>query len=216
MEDNNRVGIIFQLPFSNHNRFGCLTFNTILSEPNVLFRILTDRISLATALALTLSRFHLAQWVHKSFSSHNIILFRDVTSRMNVQPGFWLEFSLRRWVRAGMRQTAVSDPRYNRPVEWTYRAYVHPERLTDDFSPQSSIRFKKPHDNYGLCVVLLEIALGRPVTSLKFCQNQDPSKNLDVLSPLDLLGQYRSKATKISIRMGDIYSEVTVRREISR
>jgi hypothetical protein len=210
----NAIGIIFKLPFEDPTRLRCQTLNSILlneTADNVLSRKLSNRITLATSLAWTLSRFHVATWVHKSFSSDNILLFQDTTKISEPDNGYSWNSPFLVGFELARSSFAFSGPLIPQPLEWKYRAYTHPDRLRRDGSPHAFVRFKKRHDIYSFGVVMLELALLCPFTAPRFQNNPNPSKNLNKLPPTELLEFFRSMAQKLSRNMGSIYADMTLR-----
>ena len=208
------VGIIFKLPFEDPNQFKCQTLNSILlndRQENMLSRDLNNRFALATALAWSLSRFHMANWVHKSFTSDNILLFQNMATISGREGGYSWDSPFLVGFELSRPSLAYSDPMAYQPVEWKYRAYIHPDRLGNDGSAQSFVRFTKRHDIYSLGVVLLELGLLCPFTASRFHENPNPSKNLSTRSPAELWHKFQKMAKELSRNMGSIYADVTNR-----
>ena len=123
---------------------------------------LEDRIALATALAWSLSSFHDAKWVHKRFTSDNILLFQSTQgSEVSWGTPYLVGFELTR------PNIAWSGPIDRAALLWSNRVYTHPDRVENE---PSTIRFRKIHDIYSLGVVLLEIGMMTTVTSQKWEQ----------------------------------------------
>jgi serine/threonine protein kinase len=203
-----KIGIIFKIPFESHDQFRCQTLNSLLlNEPNLLTQKLGNRISLATSLAWSLSRFHMARWVHKNFTSDNILLFQDMTKISEGEHGY--SWNCPYLVGFDLARVNIGDsgPLFFKPLEWRQRAYIHPDRLRNNGSPEVFVRFTKRHDIYSLGVVLLELGRARP-----FTMEQPPSSaNYSQLRPANLWQTYRAEASQLSQTMGDIYAEVTLR-----
>jgi hypothetical protein len=104
----------------------------------------------------------------------------------------------------------ISDPQSQRPMEWKYRVYTHPQRLGNG-GLQNFVKFNKRHDIYSLGVVLLEIGFLTLFTAPRFVNNPDPSKNLDKLSPSELARRFRGMARSLNANMGNLYAEATLR-----
>ena len=210
-EDLDALGIIFKPPYEDRNRFRCQTLNAIIendSHDRFLSRSFGNRIALATALSWSLVRFHLATWVHKKISTHNILLFQDMEADdgdgYSWDSPFLVGFELAR------HSLANSNPQQQRPMEWKQRIYTHPQRVGND-RHQTFVKFTKRHDIYSLGVVLLEIGLLHLFTAPRFVNNSDPSKNLDKLSPSALARHFQRMARSLRMNMGSLYAEATLR-----
>lgn len=179
-------------------------------NPQVLARNFSNRIALGTALTWSLARFHMAGWVHKKISTHNILFFQDIQAVANRRDGyswgspFLVGFELAR------HSLGFSDPQDRRPMEWKYRVYTHPQRLGDDKS-QTFVKFTKRHDIYSMGVVLLELGILYLFTAPRFVNNPDQTKNLDKLSPSEVHQRFQKMAGSLAANMGNIYAEVTRR-----
>jgi hypothetical protein len=201
----NAIGILFSLPFAEDpSRVKCQTLNRILlkeHDDGLLSRRLGDRIALATSLAWSLSRFHMARWVHKCFSSDNVLLFQDPTSVGDRNDGFtWASPYLVGFELARPNE-AYSVPLRAKPMQWRYKVYTHPDRLNNDTS--TFIKFNKRHDIYSFGVVLLELG---ELCSFTTRQTQTDFGNL---TPFDLRCCFRNKAQMLASVMGSVYAEVT-------
>lgn len=213
-EERHAIGIIFKLPFDEPERCKCQTLYSLLSKEakSPLSRKLDNRICLAASLAWSLSKFHLAKWVHKSFSSDNILLFPDMRAVSAGQEDFLWASPYLVGFELARPALGFSDPMSrNQPIQWRQRAYIHPDRLRDNGSAHTFVRFTKRHDIYSLGVVLLELGLLCPVTASKFRDNPNTSKNFDKLHPSDLWKKFQAIASKLAQTMGSIYAEVTLR-----
>lgn len=146
----NHFGLVYQVP-GQSDRTQCLSLSNILlnnSHKTLLARNLENRFNLAKTLASTLFRFHSANWVHRSFSPDNILLFGERAGSgfiaFDWSHPYVVGFASSRYENAHSEEVS-SKTRAIQP-------YVHPDRQGDDY-----IRFRKSHDIYSLGVVLLEI-----------------------------------------------------------
>ncbi|CAG9981791.1 unnamed protein product [Clonostachys byssicola] len=110
---------------------------------------LNDRLRIAHILARAVQKWHIVGWVHQGISSHDIIFFRDkTTKKIDYSEPFLHGFEFARpdsdpSIGVGR---ALDDIKFN--------IFRHPER-------QGTARkgHQKKHDLYSLGVVLLEIGL---------------------------------------------------------
>ena len=197
------IGIIFKVPFDNPDNVKCQTLNRLLStEGALLSHRLGDRISVATSLAWSLSRFHMARWVHKRFCSDNILLFQDLTSGDQWDSITWSSPYLVGFDLARPNE-AFSGPLNREPFQWSYKVYTHPDRLNNDST--KFVKFTKRHDIYSLGVVLLELGKLCAFTTSQY------EKELSKFSPSDLHQCFREMAQTLTSNMGSVYAEVTMR-----
>jgi hypothetical protein len=115
---------------------------------------LTARIQLARELAHSLFQFQASNWMHKNFSSRNIIFFpRSSTSPRSLENPYIVGF-------AYSRPDEGDQPSFKLPQDFDMDIYYHPEYL------EKASAFHKTYDIYGLGLILLEIAKWRPLKDL--------------------------------------------------
>lgn len=193
--DQNSVGIIFKIPFDEQIPFRCGTLNSLLNQDHSFH--LEDRIALATALTWSLSSFHDAKWVHKRFTSDNILLFQPTQgSQVSWGTPYLVGFELTR------PNIAWSGPIDRAALMWSNRVYTHPDRVENE---PSTIRFRKIHDIYSLGVVLLEIGMMTTMTSQRWEQE------LGILRHSEIRNRFITMAKSLKETMGSVYAEVTRR-----
>ncbi|KAI1420584.1 prion-inhibition and propagation-domain-containing protein [Xylaria sp. FL1777] len=138
---------------------------------------LTQRVALALAVAVNLERLHAVNWLHKGLRSYNVLFFPDEQGN---KEGLQDESSGSQdhdFGRIDFGQPILSGFDYSRPMgqgQWTEKAaqnpahdiYRHPEVQADYCSTGDQAAFKKSYDYYSLGIVLLEIALWRPIDSV--------------------------------------------------
>jgi serine/threonine protein kinase len=150
---------------------------------------LNDKFTLSQAIASCIYSLHLTGWLHKSIRSSNFIYFskqsQDLTA-LNICEPYLMGFQQSRQSRPG----AFSDG----SITTKERAFVHP-------SYQDGVRFHSAFDYYSLGVILLEIALWRPIDKVLA-----PGTSADALRLLLL--EYAAKY--VPKRMGTGYCEVVV------
>lgn len=144
---------------------------------------LDDRIQLARDLALAVSHFHQIGWMHKNLSPYNVLFFHDnataappSAARSSPRPPprhlalsapALIGFSHSRPEHA----TVMSSKRYTTDPE--LRAYHHPEYAGEgggaeggSGSGRSPEAYRPEFDYYSLGLVLLELALWRPLREI--------------------------------------------------
>jgi hypothetical protein len=118
--------------------------------------LLGDRFEFAKNVARAFYRFLCTNWMHKSFRSSNILGFTSASRDISWPTSFFFAgFDLSRPDSIDeLSERPESDPINDR--------YRHPE---DVRNASEEGKYKKFYDIYSLGVVLLEIALWRPISS---------------------------------------------------
>lgn len=157
-EKRRRFGLVFEKP-SRAKHQAPVTLYDLLNRTggkNDTMPSLTDRIAVMRTLSEAVERWHSVNWLHKDLRSANILFFKDAQSG-----------------KTDLKSLLISGFHYFRP---TARDHMT-ERPSDDlkadlyrhpFAQRQSNRsgFKKSHDIYSLGVLLLEIALWKPLDRL--------------------------------------------------
>ncbi|KAF1992987.1 hypothetical protein P154DRAFT_504182 [Amniculicola lignicola CBS 123094] len=113
---------------------------------------LTDRIKLSQQLVSALFSLHLSNWMHKSFSSHNVLFFpKSPTTERTLDDPYIIGFSY-------SRQDVPGEPSQRLDRDPDIDVYRHPDCLEEDYAG-----FHKSYDLYSLGLVLFEIAKWRPI-----------------------------------------------------
>lgn len=168
--------------------------NHKISHASGCVATLSDRMSLARALAESILRFHQADWLQRSISSHNIMFFFENSQTWltdeNTQRPYFLGY-------VNSRQDSLDafteGPTGRSATEINYQ---HPGYL------KGGVRFSHEHDYYSLGVVLLEIALWKPLDAMKGFM---PDKNDAEPMRENLLTKY---LPELGFLVGPIYREV--------
>lgn len=116
---------------------------------------LGQRVAVAQQLAQSLLYLHAVNWLHKGFRSASILFFRPAGSTTVESPyisGF--EYS-----RPGDSGAATTT---GPPQDRTCLPYIHPEYM--DVTTTGG--FRKTYDVYSLGIVLIELALWRPINQV--------------------------------------------------
>jgi serine/threonine protein kinase len=184
----------------------------VLSDPTTLHRcldqgeknlkyhpLLGDKFHLAFALADFLKEFHTIGWLHENFNSHNILFFQSSdTCEVRKSPS-----------SSEMQQPYVVGLHKSRPDGdfWQTEGPVIYDDQQDYQHPKyaSTGRFCQEFDYYSLGIVLLEIGLWRPLSSLlkeANCQNQGL---VQIRQELIKVCQ-----TRLGAKMGAVYKEAVL------
>ncbi|EXJ85241.1 hypothetical protein A1O3_05916 [Capronia epimyces CBS 606.96] len=114
---------------------------------------LSARVHLARELARSLFLFHTANWMHKSFSSRNVLFFPRSPAGRSLESPYIVGF-------AYSRPAEKDQPSLKLKHEFESGIYHHPEYLDE-----ASV-FHKAYDIYSLGLVLLEISKWRPLKDI--------------------------------------------------
>lgn len=215
-EFSSAIGLVFKLPFEQPDRYECRTLTSLLSQNSPLSNSLNARFSLAAALAWTLSEFHLVHWVHKNFTSDNILLFR----KLDVPDDHAYSWDSPFLVGFELARANIGASRPSFPIEaipWRSRAYLHPKRVRTQANDPFR-RFSKRHDIYSFGVILLELSGSHSVTSpdqtvtnLNDTTEGRRAKQLQDLTKTELYDEYLRRARCLGGTMGTTYMDVTRR-----
>ncbi|OAL39739.1 hypothetical protein AYO20_01136 [Fonsecaea nubica] len=168
--DGGRFGFTFPLPQTP--LYGGLlqpaNLNDLISGQPAL-PPLEDRFKLASTLARTLFAFHCSEWLHKDFSSHNILLgtLPGNNSSADLTQPFVVGFT---YSRPEDHEGVSSEIRQTQSLK--HLLYQHPSLLLH--STPVAPRYCKAFDLWSLGCVLLEIGLWRRLKDLwkpKYAEN---------------------------------------------
>jgi serine/threonine protein kinase len=160
--------------------------------------LLGDKFQLAFALADFLKEFHTIGWLHENFNSHNVLLFklsaRGEASDLPIGNELWRPYVV------GLHKSRPDGSFWQTDgpaVDDNLQDYQHPDYA-------GTGRYRLSFDYYSLGIVLLEIGLWRPLSSL-----------LSKSQHLTMVG-IRSKLkercqTELGAKMGGVYRDVVLR-----
>ncbi len=158
--------------------------------------LLDDKFYLAFALADFLKEFHTIGWLHENFNSHNVLLFKP--------PG------------------EASDPLGSNELRRPYVVGLHKSRPDGSFwqtdGPSADVhlqdyqhpdyasigRYRLPFDYYSLGIVLLEVGLWRPLSSLLSKSQR--------LTSVEIRSKLKERCqSELGAKMGGAYRDVVLR-----
>ena len=161
---------------------------------------LTARIRLASAVADSISYLHSTNWLHKGLRSQNILFFDDAANIDFPNPylcGF--EYS---------RPAEASNLTQAPPQNAEQDIYRHPDVQGSAIRDPCSGGFKKVHDVYSLGVILVEIALWRPIDEILGIENVRKVKSARIKGVrAEILGT-REYLDDLQAEAGDMYRNV--------
>ena len=150
VQNGSKTGLVFEIPSTVHSSVEPVSLYHLFGKINVPST--SERISLAHAVSSCLLYLHAADWLHKGFSSHAVIFFREGKGAVDIRKPFLSGFDFSRPARNSEMTVRPSQ----NPVADAYR---HPEVQ----SSTSRGSFKRSYDLYSLGLILLEIAHWKPI-----------------------------------------------------
>lgn len=192
-------GIVYRLPQEAWNT-DPISFLSLLENKKRkrMPTSLTQRYKLAYALVKQLVDFHRGGWLHKGMASLNIICFPHAIKDYLAAP-YFISFNYSQ----ENKDSAFSSPS-GPEMKYQHPAYQRkPQAYTDDRTTGIQ-RFRQEFDYYSVGIVLMEIALWKPLRSIIDSTGvvDSPEKTLDEL--------LKQSVPLMREHMGDIY-EAAVR-----
>ena len=146
-----QFGMAFRDPRDQPNT-KLITLKALLDGP---MPSLSERMKLCEALAECLFEFHTVGWLHKGFRSDNVVFFAEESHEVDFASPYMLGFQLS---RPDMLDEMTIKPKFIAAEE----IYRHPRA---QFSSRGS-RYRKSYDLYSLAIVLIEIAVWKPIQAV--------------------------------------------------
>lgn len=190
-----RFGIVYQLPTEAQNTVPISLLTALeKTKSRTLQPSLTQRFKLASTLVSHVLSFHRGGWLHRSISALIIICF----------PGAFpsIAASLARPYFIGFNHSRVNDDdEYSSPsgpeMEYQHPSYQSNTRAYADDTRNVVVRFRQEFDYYSVGMVLMEIAIWKPLNSM--------TSKIEG-SPEEMLSKLREKYVPlVRISMGDVY-----------
>ena len=190
---DSRLGLVFQTPpkygmASPYTLFDAIHGTSLKSAKSMAEPPLGHKFALARKLSSSIALLHASGWLHKAFTSHNILLFGPAAEPDSLLDPYITGFKSSREVTAesyGYRPTGSGSMDY----------YYHPDTTSG---------FTKSKDLYSFGIVLLEIAYWRPLhTKIQ----KAGAKTLKDIQKLFIA----SAKTILPAMVGSIYADVVTR-----
>jgi hypothetical protein len=154
-----RFGFVFTKPTGVNPTTVPVALSELFQRPRK--PSLTDRVTLAKAIANCLYYLHSVNWLHKGLRSQNIVFFPNEFGDVDYGAPYLSGFD---YARPG-RDVTIDQPVENPDFD----VYRHPD--VQPSAPRVG-KFKKSYDVYALGVVLVEIASWTPIADIL-----EPEKN---------------------------------------
>ncbi|RYP57829.1 hypothetical protein DL770_010578 [Monosporascus sp. CRB-9-2] len=146
-------GLVFEIPPKAGPEISLLTLRQLLER--LPRPPLSARLLLASTLADSVSSFHSVGWLHKGLRSDNILFFGGETRDLDLSSPYVSGFELSR----PSDMTEVTEKPIHDPGSDIYR---HPHAQFGEVSNS----YRRSYDLYSFGVILMEIALWKPIETI--------------------------------------------------
>ncbi|KAH6649387.1 hypothetical protein F5144DRAFT_4293 [Chaetomium tenue] len=193
-----------------------MSLHTIITktEPRPLHPSLTQKFALGSVVASHILDLHRTNWLHKSLCSFNIVLFPDLGVAANEEQlvphlvsklsrPYFVGFDL---ARSNNNTTFSRGPQANEQLkDYQHPVYLEAMNLGDGAGTQDRApeRYRQEFDYYSVGLVLLEIAVWKPLANITRKIRGSPEQVRQALigKCMGLVASY----------MGDTYAQVVKR-----
>ncbi|KAI9838187.1 MAG: hypothetical protein M1837_002616 [Sclerophora amabilis] len=195
-----RFGFVFEKPVGidpQTQPVSLLELVTTRDKPS-----LTDRIALATRIANCILYLHSVNWLHKGLRSHNIVFFFGTGDPDYHQP-YLSGFD---YARPARPEEMTEKPPQNAKFDVYRHPFAHgdgPNETTGTHNP-----FKKSYDIYSLGIILVEIAVWRPIDKITGISNLTEARPSDTREIQAILLKEEKYLNRIGADVGDVYRDV--------
>ncbi|KAE9365426.1 hypothetical protein N431DRAFT_430928 [Stipitochalara longipes BDJ] len=187
-----RRGFTYETP-SKYSTASPVSLLHMINDYKVWEPALGEKFKLAATIAISLDLLHSSEWLHKSFRSDNILFFQHrTTPSSNTSPSSILDPWITGFEYARVATSASIGYRPDGKKDLDY--YYHPDVVKG---------FTKAQDLYSLGVVLLEIAMWRPLST-----KIPVERKQDLKAIRDVFLEHAKK--KLPSEMGDVYADVVI------
>jgi hypothetical protein len=151
--------------------------------------LLNERFELAYKLASAMSLMHASKWIHKGFRSDNILFFKDEHGSIALTNPYVTGFEYsRQETQISYRDRPTNDPSLD--------LYYHPD--------VPILGFNRLRDIYSLSVVLLEVAMWRPMSEMI---PESCGKELNELNMSEYRAFFLDSMPQVGAQMGASYRD---------
>ncbi|KAI2467332.1 prion-inhibition and propagation-domain-containing protein [Annulohypoxylon bovei var. microspora] len=160
-------GMVFENPSDLYPNSTLTTLHQLLTnrpKPPI-----TTRISLCSTLADCLFSFHSVDWLHKGLKSDNILFFCEETNEPNLAKPYVTGYDL-------SRPSDILEMTAKPPFDPWSDIYRHPLAQFEE----AKNHYRKSYDMYSLGVMLIEIALWKPIEDILGIQDLRKMKSKDL------------------------------------
>ena len=168
---------------------------------------LGKRIALASAVTESLFYLHAVSWLHKGIRSDNIVFIRqqsvdssnDDENAANISSPILSGFDY-------SRPDLIGEQTFHNVMRIEHDIYRHPDLLQ-----LKTKRSRKSHDIYSLGIILIEIALWRPIEEIIGIEMRR-SRLLEVAQKLAKLDETNNNLhSELAAQVGDEYADIVAR-----
>lgn len=189
---NFRFGFVYSLPSPTTMNATLFSINNVIrmTDPDIRENSvrpnLGDIFTLAKDISSSLHIFHNAGWLHKTISSHHLLIFSSSSHRVHEH--------VASAVLAGFNDSRPEASGYTLGPRQEFVYYQHPLY-------QTNVEFRKSFDYFGLGMILLELGLWRPASVLR-------SYHPEISSAEDFrVKLLQSYVPQLGERMGAVYRD---------
>ena len=204
-DESRHYALAYKIEIPPHSKYlGMCTLRDILDTNPV--PSLDKRLGLASALADSLFYLHAVSWLHKGIRSDNVLFMRYQSATTNLRADDSTMADLNSPIMSGFdysRPDLVDEQSFRNTRTPSHDLYSHPDLL--QFRTRRS---RKCHDMYSLGLILVEIALWRPIEDIVGIEVRR-SQLLQISQAMARLPESEnSLGSELAARVGDRYLEV--------
>ena len=204
-DEDRRHALVYKVQVPRHSKYlGMYTLRDILGTHPA--PSLEKRFALASALANSLFYLHAVSWLHKGIRSDNVLFTRFQSPETNHQADDSAAADISSPIISGFdysRPDLIDEQSFHNTRTPSHYLYSHPDLL--QFRTKRS---RKCHDMYSLGLVLIEIALWRPIEAIVGIEVRQ-SRLLKVAQKVSKLNERGNVLrAELATWVGDRYVEV--------
>lgn len=204
-DENRRHALVYKVEIPPDSRYlGLCTLRDMIGTHPI--PSLAKRFALASALADSLFYLHAVSWLHKGIRSDNVLFIRHQSKAASLQGHNSAPADTRSPILSGFdysRPDLIDEQSFRNTRTPSHDLYCHPDLL--QFRTKRS---RKCHDMYSTGLVLIEIALWRPIEDIVGIEVRR-SRLLEVAQTVAKLNEEgNALRSELVARVGDRYTEV--------